>query len=1052
MIDNQELIPRKRGITHHIKRDTSKRHPTMNGALKKVKSPPEIPHISNNILPLSNILRFYTQDAYKQLVTAIENLASTKDDTDSVRKKLFLAVIISLREDFIKIYTLVKWSTNSKDIGKFIDLLNWLRIQESQFEQLSFELNALNGFSGAKLPNPDLITSLEVLVKGRPQLPSYNFIKAAKISPEKTLEVLQDLNLVLISRMALSDIPVRFNDYTIQDGRVVFSVANEFQVAITVGNELVISDPEDYHKSPFYFVDFKFLFGMNPETELITHADSRIVTRLPKAAHVNLEKSVNNVLLNQGLLGLYDLLHKYAVSFKLYLIAKQLKEVSLGSKWRNNLQYNYQNGKSLIVINYWSTHFLSRSWRSFIEIGIDRLYNLNFRWFKNGKYVLDHGITGLFGDVLEPQDLSVDNILNVIVAKHSEILMSKVYNSLCERIGSLNDEQDDAKVTYIDSMRLLLRLSPNKLAVFSINSATGLFYFSDPTPVQNLCTKKMNAPGKNIITERDMVSNIVDCIIQLQLETFNKEIHSRLVTTEWISNDIIKLSDFEISKLFSTSGNGSFTKFHFYRRKSWLSSWFLINLVSGLSSLTHWWVARIKSVNGEWKIQWIHQLRFGDDEGLAVEPSSLDFEFYSSLSNICSNMIIDHMIIEELQARKVQFVKLNKDHSEHAILKQLMGDKAGVLEKSISENLGKQLLGTSLSSLPIYQSTLMLFNQLLPVHNSLTCLFLQITLLKHHNITSMQLKLYGTLRNLTLKHSPETFANLNLKIDPARKYFEIFDTVNLSSTIVEGDKEKNPHHLLDRIFNSTSKLNELIKILDQLHRNHIEVVSNAIDDIRIRIDDNEMLIQIPDNGGSIKLVHDSEDGLVRLLLVYLNRYLSDNYHENNSLESKGSIVGIIRYLKEVNPIIKSVNLIKLNFRRAETSIRLPNGLNKVNFDVKIANLNLIQYIYYMNYQVPNSSKKIFKDKIIITLMFKKNKFATTGGENMIKVSLKDNFNLKNIKYKKLFELIFKEVNEIEQLTKKLIKLNYDFLVEKDIIQEVMVRISNCFVAYLKLER
>lgn len=90
---------------------------TKNGILSASKLP-EIPHISSNILPLSNILKFHTQEAYKQLTTIIENLSVTHEsENDSSRKKKFLQLIISLRQDFIKLYTLVKWAANSKDVS-----------------------------------------------------------------------------------------------------------------------------------------------------------------------------------------------------------------------------------------------------------------------------------------------------------------------------------------------------------------------------------------------------------------------------------------------------------------------------------------------------------------------------------------------------------------------------------------------------------------------------------------------------------------------------------------------------------------------------------------------------------------------------------------------------------------------------------------------------------------------------------------------------------------------------------------------------------------------
>lgn len=328
----------------------------------ELSSPPEIPHITANMIPLSNIIKYYTQEAYKQLTTAIENLSmNVNEESDIKRKKYFLNVIINLRQDFIKVYTLIKWASISKDVSKFIDLLNWFRIQEFHFENLIFQLNALTGYNAAKLPNSDIITALEVLYHGRPKLPSYNYIKSDNLSPQKILETLNDLNLVLMTRFALMDnIPKRF-DYEIKDGRAYIRVSNEFEVSITVGNDLIIDNPEEYYKSPFYFIDFKFLFGANPESGLITFNDDKISTKLPTSLHKKLEKLVNQTLLTRGLQGLYELLHKYSNSFKIYLLAKQFQTLLINSRWRGNFQINYQTNKSLIVINYWSQHYLSRN-------------------------------------------------------------------------------------------------------------------------------------------------------------------------------------------------------------------------------------------------------------------------------------------------------------------------------------------------------------------------------------------------------------------------------------------------------------------------------------------------------------------------------------------------------------------------------------------------------------------------------------------------------------------------------------------------------------------
>lgn len=1081
---------------------------------------PEIPHITNNIIPLSNILKYYTQEAYKQLNTLIENLAMVAEtESDTNRKKSFLKLIISLREDFIKIYTLTKWASNSKDISKLIDLLNWFRMQEFHFEKLSFQLNSLNSFSGAKLPNSDILTSLEVLINGRPTLPSYNFIKAPKISNGKILQVLNDLNLILATRMALTDdIPKRFiNNYNIKDGRIYFTIPNEFSVSVTVANDLIIDSDEDYHKSPYYFVDFVFLFGLNPETSLITHRDNNVITRLPKKSHENLEKVVNNVLLTAKLSGLYDLLHKYSISFKLYLIAKQLRDISINSKWRNNIQFNYQNGKSLIIINYWCGQYLSKNWKSFIELGIDKNYNLNFRWFRNGKYFLDHGIVGLFNKDLsekaieeeeeEPGDLSVDLILNIIVNKHSELLMKKIHDELNDRfkktyqsdsenqeklheVGIRNetipDDENpaDQYCSYVTSHQLLIKLSPNKSTIFAINPLTGLFYFIDPTPIQEQITKNINSQptnfkNKSFITENDMISNILNNLIQLRLQVFNMEINNKLITTGWINNSIIRLNEYEMAKLFNFLMNNheAATKIQFYRRKNWPSSWFLIDLITGTLSTTYWWVARIKSIKGEWKIQWMQKLQFNmnsqpDTSTMdksyqiindGVESYYLNYEFFSNLSSICSNMILDHMILEELQIRNIKYLKSNQIQSvlERFGISEIPEDETNWLnshEKPIS-----------------YETTLMIYNNndLLPISISSTGLFLKIKLTNSSGLTQMKIKLFGKL--ILSKISFDNISELNLRFNDQLKVFEINDLINLDTklntvaAVQDFDFGSSKNHLLDNIFNNLNKLNKLIKILDQLNKSNIEVIDNSITQITVKIDDNlsTLLIKLPETSSdSIELIGGNVIREFNLILSYLNDYLRIKNEENN----KTVIIGIIIYLKQINPILKSIEIIRNNFNRPENIYKINIGLRMLYFDVKIPSIDLVQFIYHFNYNV-SSSKKIQKDKLVIDLSFKNNKFSMINNP-LVKLLMKNNWHSKNSKYKSLFESIYRTINAFNNNPQKsstnveplqvrtpsstsdesknsptIMKLDRDFLINPVIIEKVLIEISECFLAY-----
>lgn len=996
---------------------------TANGIVKTktpAAVPPDLPHITNNIVLLSNVLRFHTQEAYKQLSRLIENLANTRtSESDISRKKKFLELIISLRQDFLKIYTLVKWSQNAKDVSKLIDLLNWLRTQEFYFENLGYGLNELNGFSGAKLPNSDILTSLEVLVKGRPQLPSYNYIEKPKISPERVLQVLRDLNLTLVARMALiDDMSPRFHrNYIVRDGRVTITIPNEFQVSITVGNDLIVDNEEDYYKSPFFFIDFAFLFGINPDSSLITHKGSNVITRLPKSSREKLEAVVNLVLLKQSLKGLYSVLHQYSVSFKLYLISRQLKELSVNSKWRNNIQFKYNS--SLIIINYWSSHYLARNWKSFIEIGIDKLYNLNFRWFKNGKYNFNHDIQDIDGasaETDEPADLSVDFILNQVINKHSEMLISKIHSELLEMAtGDF--------VTYCNPYQLSVKLTPRRSTILAINPLTGFFYFLDPSSIEIQAQNRINSQPtqvkhRSFISEQDMVVNVANNLIQLRLDTFSKSLNTKLVTTEWITNSIIKINDYETAKLFNfimDQKTMTYNNMLFYRCCNWPSSWFLINMISGLTSKTYWWVARLKSIKGEWKIQWVQMLKVGEEE-------EFDYNFFNNLSKSCSNLIVDHMITEELQKKSIQFVKV----TDLSVLKRF--------------KVSHDVVDTASN----HQTVMALHNtgNLLPVSVTTNTLFLIVHLLSDKSSTKLSLTICGRFSSVSLTDK-DTFSKLKVQINAEDETFEFLCSADLSSKSIEDNETSTAHSLMNQLLSTVEKVRLLIQMLNQLKKIDIKVKNNSISEITFDVDPfyNQFHLSLPKNSTAALTLtpSDDEDPSVKLVTKFLGQQMR---------ESHTALIGSIEYLKQFVPIFQAIALVKSTLSSQKIE-KLPNEVARLHFELKFSNLNWVQLLFFINLSSAGT-KKVQRDKILFSLSFKRNKFDKTE-RLLLKFSMKENLSSQNLKYKKLFEDIFRTATELgkENDSLVLVKLNYDFLMDPSLLKPLMTQITECFCKFLK---
>jgi mediator of RNA polymerase II transcription subunit 14 len=340
---------------------------------KQVTAPPELPHITTNIVPLSTILRKFAEFSFAELSHVIQIQPS-----DESKKQKLLELIVGLRKEFIRLYVLTKWSrASAHDFTKFVDILAWLREQSSHFTNLIWSTKSLNqSLLSAKLPNPDLITALEVLTSGRPTLPSHNLIES-KISAKKVLQTLQDLNVVLSIKFALvDDLPEDFTDYEIKDGRIyIYTPDYHFQISAVDEN------------GPFFMVDFKFTLGEFEQGRQLMRAS-------------------NEALRNGGFSDLKKILTNFTLTMKLYLIHKKLSQAK-------NVKHKYQPDRFRITVHYWINNFVFKY--SYVDIGVNRQSRIVYRWFKQGEFIQS------FEDVEH-----IDMLLRDIYHKHATDILSKV--------------------------------------------------------------------------------------------------------------------------------------------------------------------------------------------------------------------------------------------------------------------------------------------------------------------------------------------------------------------------------------------------------------------------------------------------------------------------------------------------------------------------------------------------------------------------------------------------------------------------------------------------
>lgn len=1026
-----------------------------NGGSSKL-APPELAHVTNNIVPLLTILRFHTQEAYKQLSRQIELLAHTRGrELDATRKRKLLAEIVSLRQDFVKIYALVKWAQRSKDVLRLIDVLNFLRSQEFCFDNLALGVGELGHFLGAKLPQADLLTAMEVLVKGRPQLASYHHLAQPQVSPQRVLQVLRDLNVALVARMALvDDIPQRMRrNYTVKDGRITFTLPHEFTVSVTAGNDAVVASAEDYAASPFFFIDFALLCGRGSDGLLVSYSTTADgATILPRNSREKLEISANHALLTRSLTGLYDVLHRYAAAFKIYVLARQVRQLAGNGKWRGHLQYKHSAFH--VTVNYWCTHAQLRLWRSFVELGVDAHHAVVLRWFKNGRYhnhtlgPLAPGTPSTPGsasgsETCPPRhELSVDFVLSLVASKHAAQLVRKVYAAYTTAAGSEG-------VSRLGAHLLVLQLTPAHSTVFAIDPLTGHFYFTNPSPLEATAQNRINnsnsmnpvslalalaLPPRGLVTEREYVRSVVQHLVQLRTDTLSAMVRTRLVTMGWVASDAVKLSENESAKLGRVAVIQAQAqalslppllgcKTAFFRSRAWPASWFLAAVASGARAETYWHVARLRSVKGEWVVQWSQPLTVGD-----VPPTTRDF--YKALARTSSSAIIHHLLVEELHTRGVGHTRL---------------EDARVLER----------LGLAAPQPDADTRTLVALHndgKLLPVLAASSTLFLACLFALAGTPTELRLAVCGALNDPS-PSAAQALRQLGIDVDTDTRLFRINHIVDLShnstSTSTSASAAADDSgSMLGPVFATLAKMHLLLAVLHQVSRSDLRVTSTAADALAVEVDPYyrpfTLRVDSANSRAFVLLVGDKEKPAVRLVVRLLNMELG---------QTRSALVGAFSYLKHAVPVFQTIDSIQLVMLLQSNVSVLPNNLRRLHFEPKFAALNHILLVFCLNSSLPAAPKKIIRDRIAFGISFKKDRFASSP-RLLLKFSMKDNFNSQNMKFKKLFEVIFASANDIQKIAVArnlpFVKLYYDFVFDSSLLQPFMDRITTAFVDFINV--
>ncbi|CEP64955.1 Rgr1p LALA0_S15e01156g [Lachancea lanzarotensis] len=584
------------------------------GNLKQeTKSKPvELPHVAVNQEPLALLIRNLTVFSIKELAQFFKTSVHSNQDP-SAKKTTFLQLVVFLRNQFLKLYVLVKWCRTLKhnNFNTMIDLLNWFRGSNMTVNNCIWALKAsVAGMTNAKLPNPDLITALEVLSLGRPNLPSHNFTlsgeegaqggaKKSVVPPKLILKTLRNMNIILSVKISLMEIPDQFRHYTVNDGRLYVVVEDEFEIQLSTTDQA----------SPLFFVDLKLLFN----------------EALPLNKYM-LEKVINEVLFKspKPLFALYKLLHNYVLSVQMYMIHADLLSLESNSKYAGgNLVHHYDSRKTIINIRYWCNSRLKGKCNAIIaveEASGSIILEWNIEEVANGEIAVPLRYVNVLSNL--------GNILDEIMFNHSQMIKTELLST-----GVLQEDEEVSDALLFNVPSTPASVIPIQI---KINTISGVFYVRNPS---SLLTFYINQMNKTSTTEE-----FVKVLNKLKLDKIISILGNMFEKVGWTSNNVVKL-DAPVSKDPSWAQKKILFRELFIRLENWPSNWYLILSVisSNTTCMIEKRIGKIAAAKGKWELKYL------DSENTStLKLESMTYQKMIHLKKTSLHKIVDHMIIDSL--------------------------------------------------------------------------------------------------------------------------------------------------------------------------------------------------------------------------------------------------------------------------------------------------------------------------------------------------------------------------------------------------------------------
>ncbi|KAI9308076.1 mediator complex subunit MED14-domain-containing protein [Cunninghamella echinulata] len=430
---------------------------TMNGdnaSSDKIVLPVEMA----GMVPLRTLIGKMINKAHADLMTLTDTLPSM---SDIERRRRILLYTTSTRSQFLKLTALVKWAENADNIQMCQNIMAFLANQNQVFQETVNYLHKNHvDLPRARVREFDIKTAIDILTTGTYQRMPTKFqdmLPPPPLTDKEVLETFEKLNDVLRVRMLTTEaLPSPMRKYKIENGRVYFSIENEFKVALTLMGKsderkwwIVSLDILVHPAIGGSAADVDISLNDYQKQRLRANAQRQLVpptsqTTENESSVTDLNSNVNNITTTNitssnesnstplffPLINLYDYLHLFCLNMQLEIIYMQATMMAK-SLWLDQLKIHMDSSRSNLTLVYWGGGSPAAQW------GCPQVQNQDDPQLKSRSTSIEISINNV--DHKQKGSMSTNNDLRIAVRDELKGLIQKSGIGVSVSLANLND-------------------------------------------------------------------------------------------------------------------------------------------------------------------------------------------------------------------------------------------------------------------------------------------------------------------------------------------------------------------------------------------------------------------------------------------------------------------------------------------------------------------------------------------------------------------------------------------------------------------------------------